>query len=67
MTRWCGNGERAQPPLSAVIVDNVAQPMEIAHLLYRKDPTCGHYLGGASLEKRGLKRWTGFVFDRLIV
>ena len=48
---------------AAMIVDNVAQPMEIAHLLYRKDRTYEDYLGEASLEKRGLRRWGKFVFD----
>lgn len=48
---------------AAMIVDNVAQPMEIAHLLYRKGRTYEDYLGEASLEKRGLKRWGEFVFD----
>lgn len=48
---------------AAMIVDNVAQPMEIAHLLYRKGRTYEDYLGEVFLEKRGLKRWTRFVFD----
>lgn len=48
---------------AAMIVDNVAQPMEIAHLPYRKSRSFEDYLGEASLEKRGRKKWTGYVFD----
>ncbi len=48
---------------AAMIVDHVAQPMEIAHLPYRKGRTYEDYLDEASLEKRGRKRWTAFVFD----
>lgn len=48
---------------AAMIVDNVAQPMEIAHLPYRKGRTFEDYLGEASLEKRGLEKWTKHVFD----
>lgn len=48
---------------AAMIVDNVAQPMEIAHLPYRKGHTFEDYLGEASLENRGLEKWTKHVFD----
>jgi polyphosphate glucokinase len=48
---------------AAMIVDNVAQPMEIAHLPYRKGGTFEDYLGEASLEKRGQEKWTKHVFD----
>lgn len=46
---------------AAMIVDNVAQPLEIAHLLYRKGRTFEDYLGNASLEKRGRKKWEKHV------
>lgn len=48
---------------AAMIVDNVAQPMEIAHLPYRKGRSFEDYLGEASLRKRGRKKWAGYVFD----
>ncbi|MCB1466433.1 MAG: ROK family protein [Rhizobiaceae bacterium] len=38
---------------AAMIVDNVAQPMELAHLPYRKGHSFEDYLGEANLEKRG--------------
>lgn len=47
---------------AAMIVDNVAQPMELAHLPYRKGRTFEDYLGEASLEKRGLHKWQKHVF-----
>ncbi len=48
---------------AAMIVNNVAQPMELAHLPYRKGRTFEDYLGEASLEKRGHDRWQKHVFD----
>ncbi|WP_421759014.1 ROK family protein [Devosia sp.] len=48
---------------AAMIVDKVAQPMEIAHLPYRKGRTFEDYLGEASLEKRGLAKWRKHVFE----
>lgn len=48
---------------AAMIVDNVAQPMELAHLPYRKDGSFEDYLGERSLEKRGKKKWRKYVFD----
>ncbi|MBN9364408.1 MULTISPECIES: ROK family protein [unclassified Devosia] len=47
---------------AAMIVDNVAQPMELAHLPYRKGRTFEDYLGEASLEKRGHRKWQKHVF-----
>ncbi|MDE2434923.1 MAG: ROK family protein [Sphingomonadales bacterium] len=48
---------------AAMIVDNVAQPMELAHLPYRKGKTFEDYVGEASLKKRGRKKWAKYVFD----
>ena len=48
---------------AAMIVENVAQPMEIAHLPYRKGRSFEDYLGEASLERRGRKKWRRHVFD----
>ncbi|ODT49799.1 ROK family protein [Devosia sp. 63-57] len=47
---------------AAMIVDNVAQPMELAHLPYRKGRTFEDYLGEASLEQRGHDKWQKHVF-----
>jgi polyphosphate glucokinase len=48
---------------AAMIADNVALPMELAHLPYKKGRTYEDYVGVASLEKRGKKRWRKAVFD----
>lgn len=42
---------------SALIVDNVLEPMELAHLPYKKDRTYEDYAGLAGLERQGKKRW----------
>jgi polyphosphate glucokinase len=47
---------------AAMIVENVAQPMELAHLPYRNGRTFEDYLGEASLEKRGHDKWQKHVF-----
>ena len=47
---------------AAMIVEHVAQPMELAHLPYKKGRTYEDYLGEASLEKRGHKKWKRHVF-----
>jgi len=48
---------------AAMIVDNVAQPMELAHLPYKKGGTFEDYVGERGLEKRGKKKWRKHVFD----
>ena len=47
---------------AAMIVENVAQPMELAHLPYRKGRTFEDYLGEASRKKRGRAKWEKHVF-----
>ena len=42
---------------SAMIVENVAQPMELAHLPYKDGRTFEQYLGEAALERMGRKAW----------
>jgi hypothetical protein len=42
---------------SAMIVDGVLQPMELAHLSYKKGKTYEDYLGLRGLEKCGKKKW----------
>jgi polyphosphate glucokinase len=48
---------------SAMIVDKVAQPLELAHMPYKKGRTFEDYVGERALEKRGKKRWKKDVFD----
>jgi polyphosphate glucokinase len=48
---------------AAMIVDNVAQPMELAHLPYRKGRTYEDYLGEAALLKRGHAKWEKHVTE----
>ena len=46
---------------SAMIVDGVLQPMELAHLLYRKGKTYEDYLGVRGLKRLGKKKWRRHV------
>ncbi|MEO5755835.1 MAG: ROK family protein [Mesorhizobium sp.] len=48
---------------AAMIADNVAQPMELAHLPYKKGKSFEDYVGERGLEKRGKKKWRKSVFD----
>ncbi len=45
---------------STMIVDGIVEPMEIAHLPYRKG-TYEDYVGERGLEKRGEKKWERHV------
>ena len=47
---------------SAMIVDGTIEPMELAHLSYKKG-TYEDYVGERSLEKRGKKKWRDHVAD----
>jgi polyphosphate glucokinase len=54
---------------STMIVDGIVEPMELAHLPYKKG-TYEDYVGERSLEKRGKKKWRRYVADvveRLLV
>jgi polyphosphate glucokinase len=42
---------------SAMIVNGVLQPMELAHLIYKNGKTYEDYLGLRGLEKSGKKKW----------
>jgi polyphosphate glucokinase len=42
---------------SAMVVENVAQPMELAHLPYKDGRTFEEHLGEAALEQMGLEAW----------
>ena len=53
---------------STMIVDGIVEPMELAHLPYKKG-TYEDYVGERSLEKRGKKKWrrhVANVVERLI-
>jgi len=46
---------------SAMIVENVLEPMELAHLPYKKGRSYEDYLGQAGLEWLGKKKWRHHV------
>ena len=46
---------------SALIVDNVLEPMELAHLPYKKGRSYEDYVGLAGLKRLGKKKWRRHV------
>ena len=46
---------------SALIVENVLEPMELAHLPYKKGRSYEDYLGLAGLKRLGKKKWHHLV------
>lgn len=48
---------------SAMVMESVAQPLELAHLPYRKQLTFEDYVGKRGLVRRGHKKWKESVFD----
>lgn len=48
---------------SAMIVDGVVAPMELAHLPYRNGETFENYVGAAGLKRLGKKEWRKHVAD----
>lgn len=48
---------------SALIIEGVVAPLELAHLPYRKDKTFEDYVGLRGLERLGKKRWQLAVED----
>lgn len=48
---------------TALVVDGVVAPMELAHLPYRKGRTFEDYVGKAGLERLGPRRWRRHVAD----
>jgi polyphosphate glucokinase len=46
---------------SAMIVDGVVAPMELAHLLYKKGRTYEEYVGARGLKRLGVKKWSRTV------
>jgi polyphosphate glucokinase len=47
---------------SAMVVDHIVQPMELAHLPYKGKKTYEDVLGLRGLKKLGKKKWTEQVF-----
>jgi predicted NBD/HSP70 family sugar kinase len=48
---------------SALVVEKVVMPLELAHLPYRKGNTFEYYLGKRGLERLGRKKWQRCVED----
>jgi polyphosphate glucokinase len=48
---------------SALVFDGVVEPMELAHLPYRKDRTYEDYVGQRGLDRLGKKKWRKHVVD----
>jgi len=48
---------------SALIIDGVLEPMELAHLPYEKGRTYEDYVGKAGLKRLGKKKWRRHVAD----
>jgi polyphosphate glucokinase len=48
---------------SALVLDNVVAPLELAHLPYRKGRTFEDYVGLRGLDRLGKKKWRKFVSD----
>jgi polyphosphate glucokinase len=46
---------------SAMIVDGILQPMELAHLTYKNGKSYEDYLGLRGLERMGKKKWRKYV------
>src|SRR5260370_11975331 len=48
---------------SALIVDGVLEPMELAHLPYKTGKTYEDLVGEAALQRFGKKKWRSYVTD----
>lgn len=48
---------------SAMIVDGIVEPMEVAHLPYKKGRTYEDYIGLRGLQRHGKKKWRRYVAD----
>jgi predicted NBD/HSP70 family sugar kinase len=48
---------------SAMVIDGVLEPMELAHLPYKKGRTYEDYVGVAGLKRLGKKKWRHAVND----
>ena len=48
---------------SAMIIDGILEPMELAHLPYKKGKTYEDYVGDRALKHLGKKKWRRYVAD----
>jgi predicted NBD/HSP70 family sugar kinase len=48
---------------SAMIVDGILEPMELAHLPYKNGKTYEDYVGDRALKRLGKKKWRRYVAD----
>ena len=48
---------------SALIVDGILEPMELAHLPYKNGRTYEDFIGIRGLKRLGKKKWRRHVFD----
>jgi polyphosphate glucokinase len=48
---------------TALVIDGLLEPMELAHLPYRKGRTYEEYVGKTGLERLGKKKWRRHVAD----
>ena len=48
---------------TALIIDRILEPMELAHLPYKKGCTYEEYVGNAGLRRLGKKKWRRNVAD----
>jgi polyphosphate glucokinase len=48
---------------TAFIVDGILEPMELAHLPYKKGRTYEDYVGNGGLKRLGKKKWRSAVFQ----
>ncbi len=48
---------------SALIVNGIIEPMELAHLPYKRDRTYEDYIGDKGLKRLGKKKWRRHVVD----
>lgn len=51
---------------SALVIEGIVQPLELAHLPYRERGSFEDYVGDASLLRRGKKEWRRFVVDVVV-
>jgi polyphosphate glucokinase len=48
---------------SAMVLEGLVQPLELAHLPYRRGLTFEDYVGASGLERLGRRRWRHYVED----
>jgi polyphosphate glucokinase len=52
---------------TALVIDGVIEPMELAHLPYKKGRTYEDYVGLAGLERLGKKKWRRHAHDVIVM